>query len=72
MNPFTAVLDACVLYPFHLRNLFMYMARVDLFRAKWTNDIHEEWIGSLLTGRSDDGWLPLTPEPAVGSGSAVC
>lgn len=53
MNPFTAVLDACVLYPFHLRNLFMYMARVDLFRAKWTNDVHEEWIGSLLTGRSD-------------------
>ena len=53
MNAFTVVLDACVLYPSHLRSLFMYMARVDLFRAKWTADIHDEWIRNLLVDRPD-------------------
>jgi len=53
VNAFTVVLDACVLYPAHLRSLFMYMARVDLFRAKWTADIHDEWMRNLLEDRPD-------------------
>lgn len=53
MNAFTVVLDACVLYPAHLRSLFMYMARLDLFRAKWTADIHDEWTRNLLEARPD-------------------
>lgn len=31
----------------------MYLAATDLFRAKWTNRIHEEWMTSLLKKRPD-------------------
>lgn len=47
------VYDACVLYPAPLRDLLMHLALVDLFRAKWTDTIHEEWIRSVLKHRSD-------------------
>jgi len=53
MSTFTALYDACVLYPAPLRDLLMRLALTDMFRARWTNDIHEEWIRSLLANRSD-------------------
>ena len=31
----------------------MQLALTDLFRAKWTNRIHDEWIRNLLRNRSD-------------------
>jgi hypothetical protein len=40
--------DACVLYPAPLRDLLMHLALTGFFRACWTNDIHEEWIYSVL------------------------
>ena len=49
MSDFTAVLDACVLYPAPLRDLLMHLALLDLFRAKWTDDIHEETQGLVQT-----------------------
>lgn len=45
--------DSCVLYPAPLRDLLMRLALTDLFRAKWTDEIHEEWISNLLINRSD-------------------
>jgi hypothetical protein len=45
--------DACVLYPAPLRDLLMHLATTGLFRAKWTDAIHDEWIDSLLKERSD-------------------
>jgi predicted nucleic acid-binding protein len=50
---FTAIYDACVLYPAPLRDFLMELALTDLFRARWTEDIHQEWIRSLLKNRSD-------------------
>src|SRR5438128_11085266 len=47
MSHFTALLDACVLYPAPVRSLFMYLAMTDLFRAKWTDAIHEEWMRNV-------------------------
>jgi PIN domain len=47
VSEFTALLDACVLYPAPLRSLFMYLAMTDLFRARWTDAIHEEWMRSV-------------------------
>ena len=41
-------MDACVLYPAHLRDLLLTMARMDRFRVRWTDRIHEEWIGNLI------------------------
>jgi predicted nucleic acid-binding protein len=43
-----AILDACVLYPPGLRNLFMWLAVEEVFVPKWTDDIHEEWISNTL------------------------
>ncbi len=53
MSTFTALYDACVLYPAPLRDLLMRLALTDMFRARWTNDIHEEWIRNLLVNRTD-------------------
>ena len=53
MSAFTVVYDACVLYPADMRDFLMRLATAGLFRAKWTDRIHEEWIGNLLAKRSD-------------------
>lgn len=53
MGSLIAVYDACVLYPAPLRDLLMHLALSDLFRAKWTNEIHDEWIRSVLKNRPD-------------------
>lgn len=53
MANFTAIFDANVLYPAPLRDLLLWLATTGMFRARWTNEIHEEWIGSLLANRPD-------------------
>src|SRR5262249_9025488 len=50
---FAALYDACVLYPAPLRDLLMHLALTDLFRAKWTNAIHDEWMRHVLADRPD-------------------
>lgn len=50
---FTAVLDACVLYPASLRDLLLRLAREELYRPKWTDKINDEWKRSLLANRDD-------------------
>ena len=50
---YTAVLDACVLYPAPLRDLLLSLASSGLFRARWTTQIQNEWIENLLAKRSD-------------------
>jgi PIN domain len=50
---FTVLFDACVLYPAPLRDFLMHLAVTDLFRAKWTEEIHDEWIRNLLKNRTD-------------------
>jgi predicted nucleic acid-binding protein len=52
-STYTAVYDACVLYPAPLRDLLMQLAVTDLFRARWTDQIHEEWITNVLQNRPD-------------------
>jgi predicted nucleic acid-binding protein len=48
---FTVVFDACVLYPAPLRDLLMRLALTDLFRARWTDMIHDEWMRNVLAQR---------------------
>lgn len=50
---YTALYDACVLYPAPLRDLLLQLALTDLFRAKWTDQIHEEWIRNVRKDRPD-------------------
>lgn len=47
------VYDSCILYSASLRDLFMRLAIAGLCEARWTKDIHEEWIRSLLKNRPD-------------------
>lgn len=50
---FTVIYDACVLYPAPLRDLLMRLALSDLFRARWTDLIHDEWTRNVLKNRPD-------------------
>jgi predicted nucleic acid-binding protein len=50
---FTAIYDACVLYPAPLRDLLMQLALSDLYRARWTEQIHDEWMRNVLKNRAD-------------------
>ena len=53
MSELSAIYDACVLYPAPLRDLLVRLARTGLFRARWTDAIHDEWIRSVLATRPD-------------------
>jgi hypothetical protein len=57
----TVLYDACVLYPNYLRDLLIQLATTDLFRAKWTEQIHDEWTRNLLKNRPN-----ITPEQLQG------
>jgi predicted nucleic acid-binding protein len=46
-EPSVAVFDACILYPFHLRNIVVQAAVDLLVEARWTDEIHNEWIRNL-------------------------
>ena len=49
----TVIYDACVLYPSALRDFLIQLAMADLFKARWTDHIHDEWIRNLLKNRPD-------------------
>jgi len=50
---FTAVLDACVLYPAPIRDILLHLAGLELYTPKWTDLIHDEWKRNLLINRRD-------------------
>ena len=50
---YTAILDACVLYPASLRDLLLSLARDGLYHARWSERIETEWVRSLLHQRPD-------------------
>lgn len=49
----TALFDACVLHPAPLRDLLMRLAVTEIFQARWSDAIHEEWIRSVLRQRPE-------------------
>ena len=50
---FTALLDACVIYPAPIRDLLLNLAEQELYNPVWTKEILEEWKVNLLANRSD-------------------
>jgi hypothetical protein len=48
---FTALYDAYALYPAPIRDvlILMHLALTDVYRARWTNEIHEEWVRTIVT-----------------------
>lgn len=50
---FAVVYDACVLFPFTLRDFLLRLRQSDLFRAHWTAELHEEWSAAVLARYPD-------------------
>ena len=50
---FVVLLDANVLFPFTLRDFLVTLATTELYQAKWTEQIHDEWTRSLLEIRPE-------------------
>jgi hypothetical protein len=46
LSHFTVVFDACVLAPASLRDLLVELSGARIFRGKWSNDIHREWMAA--------------------------
>lgn len=60
-SPPLVVVDANLLYPFHLRNLLVQFGVDAVIAPRWTARIHAEWIGNLVTaGRVSEERLLLT------------
>jgi hypothetical protein len=51
-RPAVAIYDACILYPFHLRNVVVQGAVDGLVDARWTDAIHDEWTRNLVANTS--------------------
>lgn len=59
--PLPVVIDANLLYPFHLRNLLVQFGVDAVIAPRWTARIHAEWIGNLVAaGRAPKERLLLT------------
>lgn len=50
---FTVVLDACVLYPITVADALMHLAYEDMFAAKWTTLIEDEWLSNVLADKPE-------------------
>lgn len=50
---YTALLDACVLYPAVTRDALMSLHVAGFYAAKWTSTIEQEWRRNLLSNRQD-------------------
>lgn len=60
-SPPLVVIDANLLYPFHLRNLLVQFGVDAVIAPRWTGRIHAEWIGTLVAaGRAPRERLLLT------------
>jgi hypothetical protein len=49
--PFRVVLDACVLYPMHLRDVLLQAAAEGLYQAYWSKEILDEATRNLTPAR---------------------
>lgn len=52
-NPFVVILDANVLFPFRVRDVLLTFADEGLFRARFTEEIIDEWTRSLIELRPE-------------------
>lgn len=50
---YTALLDACVLYPLAMTDALLSLATSGFFAAKWTTRIEQEWMRAIERQRPD-------------------
>lgn len=46
---FTAFFDSSALYPLPLRDLLLRLAATDIFRARWSHDVLQDWRSDFAT-----------------------
>ena len=56
---YTALLDANVLYSMPVTDLLLELASTGHYRARWSDDIHDEWVNAVIKTRPD------LPEKAI-------
>ncbi len=64
MQSYSVVLDANVLYSATLRDTMMWLSQTDLFKARWTDGIRDEWITALTRRGYDRSTLDRLLDPA--------
>lgn len=60
-----------MLYPAPVRDLLLEMAAASLFRAKWSDEIHDEWMRNLLAKRTDLSRTKLERTRALMDGAVL-
>jgi hypothetical protein len=53
ISTFTAFFDANVFFGARLRSLVVTLAQTGLFRARWSEDVHREWMRAVVERRHD-------------------
>ncbi|MCH9808232.1 MAG: PIN domain-containing protein [Alphaproteobacteria bacterium] len=53
MAVYTALLDANVIYSIPVTDLVLELASTGLFRARWSDAIHDEWVRNVAQDRPD-------------------
>jgi predicted nucleic acid-binding protein len=53
ISTFTAFFDANVFFGARLRSLVVELAKTGLFRARWSDQVHQEWMRSVVKSRND-------------------
>lgn len=59
ISTFTVFIDANVFFGARLRSLVLFMAQSNMFRARWSERVHEEWMRNLIAKRRDIDWSKL-------------
>jgi predicted nucleic acid-binding protein len=53
VSQLSVLYDACVIYPMPLCDLLMQLAITKIYRARWSDDVHEEWMRTCRKLRPD-------------------
>lgn len=53
ISTFTAFFDANVFFGARLRSIIMTLAQSGLFRPRWSEDVHQEWMQAVVERRPD-------------------
>jgi hypothetical protein len=53
ISTFTAFFDANVFFGARLRSIIVTLAQSGLFRARWSEDVHREWMQAVVRERPD-------------------
>ena len=61
ISTFTAFFDANVFFGARLRSILMTLAQTNAFRARWSEDVHREWMSAVTDRRPEITLQALEP-----------